>query len=348
MRPRMGRHATGSVDYKAGRWRARVTIEGRQQTLGTYPTEIDAAAAIKALHALSRGSTSERTVNGYGRDWLLRREASGKYRNAGDDIKRWNRHVGHDPIGQIPLRSLERGDVIAWVAQLGTRLRARQSVRNCLGLLRNCLQSALDEGLVKVNHARLVKVPPHPHETEEKWTFLELHEIADCTTKPPPHRRQIYTVAIYTGLRKSELWGLLWTDVKADHIVVRHSGRTITKSGRIRRVPLLRPAREAFAQMRKTDGLVWPRADGKPHDKWWSAGWAKWAPKREPRVRFHDLRHTCASHLVMGSWGRAFSLSEVKEWLGHSDIAVTQRYAHLAPGALLQSVAMLEGPGAAR
>ena len=48
------------------------------------------------------------------------------------------------------------------------------------------------------------------------------------------------------------------------------------------------------------------------------------------KVRFHDLRHTCASHLVMGTWGRRWSIEEVSKFLGHSDIQVTQRYAHLA------------------
>jgi len=48
------------------------------------------------------------------------------------------------------------------------------------------------------------------------------------------------------------------------------------------------------------------------------------------RVRWHDLRHTCASSLVAGWWGRAWRLEEIREVLGHSSIEVTQRYAHLA------------------
>ena len=55
-------------------------------------------------------------------------------------------------------------------------------------------------------------------------------------------------------------------------------------------------------------------------------------------VRFHDLRHTCASHLVMGTWMPALSLYEVRDWMGHSSVQVTQKYAHLAPEGLREKV----------
>ncbi|MFO0562456.1 MAG: tyrosine-type recombinase/integrase [Polyangiales bacterium] len=51
----------------------------------------------------------------------------------------------------------------------------------------------------------------------------------------------------------------------------------------------------------------------------------------ERRVRFHDLRHTCASHLVMGAWGTQWTLQEVAAFLGHADTTVTEIYAYLSP-----------------
>ena len=60
-------------------------------------------------------------------------------------------------------------------------------------------------------------------------------------------------------------------------------------------------------------------------------------------VRFHDLRHTCASHLLQGTWGRAWRLEELKDFLGHSSITVTQRYAHLVESALHAAAAATKG-----
>jgi hypothetical protein len=51
-------------------------------------------------------------------------------------------------------------------------------------------------------------------------------------------------------------------------------------------------------------------------------------------VRWHDLRHTCASSLVAGWWGRRWSLEEVREMLGHSSVLVTERHAHFADSAM--------------
>ena len=58
-----------------------------------------------------------------------------------------------------------------------------------------------------------------------------------------------------------------------------------------------------------------------------------------PDVTLHTLRHTCASRLVQGG----MDLYQVKEWLGHSSITVTQRYAHLSPTNLVTGLAILQG-----
>lgn len=171
---------------------------------------------------------------------------------------------------------------------------------------------------------------------------------------PPEELRIAWTVAIYTGLRPpSEFVRLRWRDVldldgKHPRLYVRRS-----KTEREREVPLLPPAARALKRMRElipgigetpvfrlrrwtTKGGGAPRVSeivSVPTK--WNLGWRRWAvPLIGRHARLYDTRHTCASHLVQGSWGRAIGLYEVSAWLGHSSVSVTQRYAHLRPEGL--------------
>jgi integrase len=89
----------------------------------------------------------------------------------------------------------------------------------------------------------------------------------------------------------------------------------------------------------KVEGLVFRKRDGRA---WGNIRTAFEAACREAKVnnfRFHDLRHTCASWLVM----KGRSLKEVQEILGHREFTMTLRYAHLSPDRLRDAVASLEG-----
>jgi len=57
----------------------------------------------------------------------------------------------------------------------------------------------------------------------------------------------------------------------------------------------------------------------------------------QPTREQHDLRHTCASSLVAGLWGRTWRLEVVREVLGHSGVDVTERYAHLSASVIQEA-----------
>jgi integrase len=229
--------------------------------------------------------------------------------------------------------------------QEGKRL-SRQTVVNALALLRRALADAADEGLIPSNPALGVSVP-RVARLDEPWTFLVAYEVERLLGLPlRDEQRSIFTTAIFTGLRGGELWGLRWRDVRLagdrPELHVCRSYRGPTKSGKTRHVPLLAPALEALRAWKALrpgvgDALVFPAGGGGCHAEGFDAGLLRALRLAgvERRVRFHDLRHTCASHLVMGTWApRPLRLEAVKTWLGHSTLTVTERYAHLGPDEL--------------
>lgn len=153
------------------------------------------------------------------------------------------------------------------------------------------------------------------------------------------HLAPMVLVAMNTGLRRGELFGLAWADVNIPGALV-----TVTagnaKSRKARHVPLNVEALDVLKRWKKQgkgSGLVFPGIGGgrlTNVNKSWE-GLVTDAKLID--FRFHDLRHHFASKLVMA----CVDLNTVRELLGHADIKMTLRYAHLSPGKLADAVARL-------
>jgi integrase len=142
----------------------------------------------------------------------------------------------------------------------------------------------------------------------------------------------VVTVALETGLRKGELLGLTWDRVDLSRGVIRLE---ITKSGRRREVPMRQVVYNVLSNLPgQTKGRVWPSGDIR------SAFETAVEVAKIDDFTFHDTRHHFASWFVM----RGGSLQALKEILGHSSLAMTMRYAHLAPEHLRSEVTKTERP----
>ena len=155
------------------------------------------------------------------------------------------------------------------------------------------------------------------------------------------HLTPLVTLALHTGLRRGELFGLCWRDVDLVGALVTVRGQ-IAKNDQTRHVPLNSVALDVLRTWHpngaRASAYVFPgREDGEPLDDIKKA-WASLLTQATiTSFRFHDCRHHFASQLVM----RGVDINTVRELLGHSDIKMVLRYAHLAPEHTAAAVARL-------
>jgi len=150
----------------------------------------------------------------------------------------------------------------------------------------------------------------------------------------------LYLTAAFTGLRLGELLALRWEDVdfEADAIRVRRNytaGREGTpKSGRDRAVPMMEEVAQALARLGQRErftgdqDLIFCDEVGR-HLAYKSLSQRYKAALKEAglrELRFHDLRHTFGTHAIRNADPR-----EVMEWMGHADLATTQKYLAYKP-----------------
>ena len=205
------------------------------------------------------------------------------------------------------------------------------AVNRPLALLRHLLRLAHEEweAIENVPRIRLEKEPQGRLRwlTQEEITRL-LDAAAKSRNKEP---RAAVIVALNTGLRLGELLGLTWERVDLSRGVIRLE---VTKSGRRREVPLNAESYDGLVSLnpKKSGRIFSTQSIRKAYES------AVTNAKLDD-VNFHTLRHTFASWAVM----RGVSLKELQELLGHSSVAMTMRYAHLAPERLRSAVTRLEG-----
>jgi integrase len=344
MKRRPGHASVEEHPKGSGLYRVRIRAGKSFKTLGSKLTKGAALELANAQAALRHDVDMRQgmTLGQFGVAYMDRRELLG-VRAIRTDRASWNKHMARDPIAGLPVSTISRLDIVDWLDR--RRASAYRTRIRLLNLFRAALQDAMERGLIGMNPAREVRVHRAGGASgrDDLEGILTPDEQKRLIAAIPLERDKAMVVfAMCTGLRLSEQWRLEWSDVRVDRIVVRRSaGGLAPKSGKPREVFLLPAAKAALEALWRRPGLVFPgargarREDGKQPRQW--KGWLLAAGIKR-RVRWHDLRHTCATSLLAGWWGSKWSLDEVAKMLGHSSIAVTERYARKLNETLEQAV----------
>jgi len=200
------------------------------------------------------------------------------------------------------------------------------TVNRELACLRNALNRAVEWGMIEsIPQIKLLKEPPGI------VRFLSKDEMESLLSelKNSPHALHLAVIiALNTGMRKGEILALQWKDIDLENRII-HAEKTRDHKGRIfsckdnerRDLPINNVLYALLSKEKNKKGNLFKNLEFK---KSW---YGLLRRSNITNFRFHDLRHTFASYLVM----EGVDITTVSHLLGHSKIQMTMKYAHLSP-----------------
>jgi len=255
-------------------------------------------------------------------------------KDAERSLRRARNIVNH--IGNVQLKDIDAARVLILVQGLEKDKARNGTINRYMAALKTVLnhheQSIRQVKLRKESKGRIRVIN---REEEAKAIFLlrdtkhnkrRLHysDVAD-----------LLEVLVDTGMRLSEMLNLKYEDVDFSANLI---SIWVNKGDRPRSIPMTKRVR-AIMEARRDGGAMMPFTlkDHQAENAW---RWVRREMKLDKDAEFilHALRHTCASRLV----NKGIDLYVVRDWLGHSSIQVTERYAHLAPHKLAHAASVLE------
>ena len=353
----------GSIVKRAdGRWMARVSLpNGKRRSFYGRTREEAARRMQAALRAIQEGMPvpDERlTVGKFLDQWLDQKRNTVRPRT-------WEAYESKVRLYLKPALGRNRLARLApqHVQRLQTEMLAQglspQTVRHARTVLRTALGQAVKWSLIPRNVAALVEPPKITRREPKVFTPDQARVFLDATAGD--RLEVLYQLAVALGMRQGEILGLSWDAVDLDKGELRVH-RTLQrvdgklqlgepKTDRSRRTLPLSPslvaklrehrARQGRERLAAGDrwqasgawDLVFVSEVGTPLDSPNLNKRFKRLVKRAglPEIRFHDLRHSCASMMIADG----MSPRLVMEQLGHSQISTTMdTYAHVMPDAL--------------
>lgn len=267
-------------------------------------------------------------------------------------------------LGHIPLKELQAPSIQAYYSQALEKPLSPRSVHYHHRLLKQALKYAVHQGYLGRNPCDLV-YPPSPK--GKPMRTLTQSEVTDLliAASSSIHYPIIYA-AVSTGLRQAELLGLRWRDIdtasrsiSVNRVLYKrrgvcqfnepktpHSRRRVSMTSKLAEfLSEYRLERERlYHEIGRTitlDDLVFANYEGKPVDPGvLTHNFARIAKRAGlENVRFHDLRHTFASLMLL----RGVPAKVISEALGHASVAFTlQVYSHILPGMHSEAMALLD------
>lgn len=195
-----------------------------------------------------------------------------------------------------------------------------------LACLKHIFTKAIEWNYVSDNPVKKVKL--FNEKNRRRLRYLEWNEIKKLVDVCGEKIKPMVIAALHTGMRQGEIIKLKWSDINFNRRFIMIDR---TKNNEKRDIPMSAYLTDMLLELKQKSqsAYVFANSSGK--------SWSRFGSIRKQfddamekaeieDFHFHDLRHTFASHLIMGG----FDLLTVKELLGHKSLEMTLRYAHLS------------------
>jgi integrase len=246
-----------------------------------------------------------------------------------------------DRLGDTRIVDLHRRDFAEAQSALKKKKKVRVdgllsagTINRRMAFISAALSWGIEQGYFDTNPARGVRMVSEDNTRDRLLTDDERKRLLDaCRTHHEPCLLLLVRLAMITGCRAGELQGLTWSAVdleKGEARITHTYGKKTTKTGKSRVVPITREALALLKEHKKTrrhiahDFIFYNTFRGTVPYNYQNHWTDVKATAGIDDLRFHDLRHSCASELAMAG----VSMGQIANLLGHSNINQTQRYSH--------------------
>jgi integrase len=236
-------------------------------------------------------------------------------------------------FGEISLCDIKPLDILDYKVQ---RLKtvSQASANRELACLKCIFSKCIEWDLIRDNPAKKIRLAK---EDNSRVRYLDKDEINTLLSNSSDKLKTIIVFAISTGMRKGEMQRLRWEDINFKNDVI-----TLlkTKNGEVRRVPMSTNVKDMLLSMKEhsTSDVVFSLEETGESYNFRKSFETALKKSNITGFRFHDLRHTFASHLAMAG----VDLNTVRELLGHKSLDMTLRYSHLSQDHKKRAVELLD------
>ncbi|EPR34242.1 integrase family protein [Alkalidesulfovibrio alkalitolerans DSM 16529] len=268
--------------------------------------------------------------------------AKGHKKSWEGDLQIWRKHLAPTLAGKL-MDAVTPFDLHAILNAMREKGYAPATVRHVLILTKRLFNWANEVSLYEgINPSSKIKLPKLNNERTECLTREEIARLWQVLGAwPNPRFALLVKFALLTGLRRGEILKLRWRDLDLENGFV---ALRDTKGGKDTTLPLSVDALEVLSHAKEL--LPFPQCEwvfpNRKGDKrsWLGNSWERVKAKAGlcPDFRFHDLRHTFASHLASSGKVTMYTLQKL---MTHKTPQMTMRYAHLFDQTLRDGVNIL-------